>query len=224
MVATGQALDPMAHQGLVRYAVGLFSVPPALVGDAIQNAQVGLVAACRGWDSEHESGAKFSTYAMTAIRRKIQEIIRAERRWRRCRRRVRKADRQSSRSLVLFSELGGDFVRGRARVMARDVVGEAEDREDASVKAAHCLKGLKPRDRLIIQMRFGLSPYHTPHKLDEIGKALGVSKARVREIEARAFRDMRWVADWLAGAKRESSQGAKTGNIAGLGGRRGPQG
>ncbi len=49
------------------------------------------------------------------------------------------------------------------------------------------LKGLSPREEKIVRMRFGIGR-DTPATLEEIGQALGLSRERVRQIEASALR------------------------------------
>ena len=48
------------------------------------------------------------------------------------------------------------------------------------------LSELTPRERRIIQLRFGLSDGHQ-RTLEEIGKRLGISRERVREVERSAL-------------------------------------
>jgi RNA polymerase primary sigma factor len=53
------------------------------------------------------------------------------------------------------------------------------------------LKVLTPREQTIIRMRFGLNPQGEEYTLEEIGKHLGVTRERVRQIEARALAKLR---------------------------------
>lgn len=46
---------------------------------------------------------------------------------------------------------------------------------------------LEERDARIVEMRFGLQ-YGKTHTLDEVGRRLGVSRERIRQIESRALR------------------------------------
>jgi len=45
------------------------------------------------------------------------------------------------------------------------------------------LKNLDERERMIIEMRFGLIEGQQPHTLAQIAKKLGLSRERVRQIE-----------------------------------------
>jgi len=49
---------------------------------------------------------------------------------------------------------------------------------------------LNKREAMVIAMRFGLEG-NTDHTLEEVGKQLGVTRERVRQIEAKALRKLR---------------------------------
>ena len=51
--------------------------------------------------------------------------------------------------------------------------------------------GLTPREEKVILMRFGADPYKKPHTLEEVGKEFGVTRERIRQIEAKALRKLR---------------------------------
>src|SRR3990172_8530611 len=52
------------------------------------------------------------------------------------------------------------------------------------------LDTLTPRERKVIEMRFGLSGENS-HTLEEIGADFEVTRDRIRQIEARALRKLR---------------------------------
>ena len=43
----------------------------------------------------------------------------------------------------------------------------------------------------VIKMRFGLAPYDRVRTLEEVAKTMGLSRERIRQMEAKALRDMR---------------------------------
>jgi RNA polymerase primary sigma factor len=59
------------------------------------------------------------------------------------------------------------------------------------------LDRLEPRLRELLERRFGLAG-HTAQTLDEIGRNLGVTRERVRQLETRALRELRASAPELA--------------------------
>lgn len=52
------------------------------------------------------------------------------------------------------------------------------------------LKDLFPKEQKILRMRFGLSG-EIPHTLEEVGKEFGVTRERIRQIEAKALEKIR---------------------------------
>jgi RNA polymerase primary sigma factor len=52
------------------------------------------------------------------------------------------------------------------------------------------LDSLTPRERRVLQLRFGLIDARE-QTLEEVGKRFGVTRERIRQIEARALRKLR---------------------------------
>ncbi len=68
----------------------------------------------------------------------------------------------------------------------------AQTRREAEVEKI--LRHLDQREREIVARRFGLDRDLEPRTLKEIGQELGVSKERIRQIEARALSKLRQAA------------------------------
>jgi RNA polymerase primary sigma factor len=71
-----------------------------------------------------------------------------------------------------------------------DSPAEAVDQDLLRGRIAEVLRSLAPRDREVIELRFGLRDGR-PHTLDEVAKQLGITRERVRQIEARGLLKLR---------------------------------
>jgi RNA polymerase primary sigma factor len=67
---------------------------------------------------------------------------------------------------------------------------EAIDRTELGMSLGRKVAGLDPRERQIIDARFGLSGA-APRTLQQIGDRMGISRERVRQIESRALAQLR---------------------------------
>lgn len=72
----------------------------------------------------------------------------------------------------------------------RDEIEEAERAMASSAIAAILAKTLTEREHEIVVLRFGLGG-REPQTLEEVGKAIGVTRERIRQIEAKALRKLR---------------------------------
>ena len=80
----------------------------------------------------------------------------------------------------------GDFIEDKDAVSPFD----ATNRQLKKESVHEMLKFLTPRERKIIEMRFGLSD-GIGHTLEEVGKEFGVTRERIRQIEAKVLQKMR---------------------------------
>ncbi len=79
----------------------------------------------------------------------------------------------------------GDLIEDRDAVMPFDAVARSSLRE----AAARMLSGLSPREERILRMRFGIG-MPSDHTLEEVGRTFGVTRERIRQIEAKALRKL----------------------------------
>ena len=80
----------------------------------------------------------------------------------------------------------GDFIEDKEAISPF----EATNKELKKENVHEMLKFLTPRERKIIEMRFGLSD-GIGHTLEEVGKEFGVTRERIRQIEAKVLQKMR---------------------------------
>ena len=80
----------------------------------------------------------------------------------------------------------GDFIEDRGAVSPADVVIDINLKE----MTEQVLNTLTPREERIIKMRFGLED-GTEYTLEEVGQNFGVTRERIRQIEAKALRKLR---------------------------------
>ena len=66
---------------------------------------------------------------------------------------------------------------------------KAADRAMVAQQINLALKSLTPREEKVIRLRFGLDDGR-PRTLEEVGRDFGVTRERVRQIEAKAIRKL----------------------------------
>ena len=81
----------------------------------------------------------------------------------------------------------GDFIEDGAAVSPAKAALDVELKE----QTAYVLHTLTPREEKIMKMRFGLED-GLEHTLGEIGRAFAVTRERIRQIEAKALRKLRY--------------------------------
>jgi RNA polymerase primary sigma factor len=80
----------------------------------------------------------------------------------------------------------GDLVEDHS---ARSPLEDAID-GTTPIEVARLLRVLEPRERLVVQLRFGLDRGE-PRTLDEVGEQFNLTRERIRQIEARAMSKLR---------------------------------
>jgi RNA polymerase primary sigma factor len=80
----------------------------------------------------------------------------------------------------------GDFVEDREATSPSDAASVTMLRHDVE----DVLETLTPRERRVLQLRFGLIDGHQ-RTLEEVGKRIGVTRERIRQVEVKALRKLR---------------------------------
>ncbi len=145
--------------------------------DLVSDGNMSLIRAVEKFD--YARGNKFSTYASWAIMKNYARTIPDEHKRRD---RFRPADMDL---LYAAADRGED--EAQQRTAAKDRLAQVEQ----------FLDRLDTREQTIIIRRYGLNPGHEPQTLKEVGSALGVTKERVRQIEAKALDKLRAAAGSL---------------------------
>lgn len=98
---------------------------------------------------------------------------------------------QEPTSLDLPVGEDGDATLGDL-IEARDAVDPHAAAEAGALRQAiaQALRDLSPREQRILEMRFGIGG-SAEHTLEEVGKVFGVTRERIRQIEARALGKLR---------------------------------
>ena len=81
----------------------------------------------------------------------------------------------------------GDFVEDKTSLSPIDQILKSDLREQID----DVLSQLNEREKAVISMRFGLLEDESDRTLEEIGKALNVTRERVRQIESSAIKKLK---------------------------------
>jgi RNA polymerase primary sigma factor/RNA polymerase sigma factor len=135
--------------------------------DLMSDAVLTLIRACDRFDVSR--GFRFSTYAVWAIRNNL----------------AYESQRERKRSTRFVNTPGLDHVLP-APPPAPPLVGPASHGKLARA-VRRMLGQLDPRERSIVEARYGIGRDEGPASLSEIGEQMGISKERVRQLEARAM-------------------------------------
>ena len=139
--------------------------------ELVSDGNMTLIRAVEKFDFAR--GNRFSTYASWAIMKNFARSISKELR---CRDRFR----TSHADLLAATE-----------DMRTDQNEQKSDQIEREAKVGELLRHLDDRERKIVDLRYGLSGGHEPLTLKQVGAEIGVTKERVRQLEARAMNKLR---------------------------------
>ena len=142
--------------------------------EMVSDGNMSLIRAVVKFDFSR--GNKFSTYASWAIMKNYARTIPAEHTF-------HERYKTGAEQLLQFSTDG--------RANQSQVERENRTQHDILMKI---LDRLEPRQREIVTLHFGLRPGVEPLTLEEVGHRFGVTKERVRQLEARGLKRLRQIA------------------------------
>ncbi|MGF1582213.1 MAG: RNA polymerase sigma factor RpoD/SigA [Gemmataceae bacterium] len=99
----------------------------------------------------------------------------------------------SKQPISLHEPLNGDGERSLGDFLNDPNQGNPGQQVDQTLlreRIAEVLRSLTPREREVIELRFGLRDGH-PRTLDEVAKTYGITRERIRQIEARGLVKLR---------------------------------
>jgi RNA polymerase primary sigma factor/RNA polymerase sigma factor len=144
---------------------------PAHLFELISDGNMSLIRAVEKFDFAR--GFRFSTYATWAIMKNFARTIPTELR------QQARFHTGGEERLLAIEDIRPDSARREATQSERQL------------EVSRILNHLDERERQIIQHRFGLDRNHNPMTLKEVGRVMGVTKERIRQLEARAMAKLR---------------------------------
>ncbi|MBW3539550.1 MAG: sigma-70 family RNA polymerase sigma factor [Planctomycetes bacterium] len=148
---------------------------PADFFEQVSDGNLSLMKAVDKFD--YSRGFKFSTYATWAVQRNFSRSIPAEQ---------TQLSRFRTGTDALFHERhaqgSSQFAQEHTNLQQRRAILDI-------------LRQLDGRERDILVTRFGLEPGTEPQTLEQVGNRFGVTKERIRQLESRALKKLRGIAE-----------------------------
>lgn len=163
----------VGNRKLIYRAVRRWSPPASMADDMVGDCQIVLIQAVAAYNPW--LGIRFSTYAFTCLMRALSRLSQKH-----------AADRLA-RSLPLESLPDGEPRDGATEDQPANPIAQI----DEYLSDANDL--LSIREKRVLQRRFSLDDKARAGTLEQVGRELGLSKERVRQVQASALDKLRGV-------------------------------
>ncbi len=143
--------------------------------EMVSDGNMSLIRAIEKFD--YTKGNKFSTYATWAIMKNFARSIPAEH---------KRLDRFRTGKDEVFTH----STENRGSQFEEELTNRSQNRVLMDI-----LGQLDSRERDIVMFRYGLGDVDEPLTLEQVGQRFGVTKERIRQLESRALRKLRKIAE-----------------------------
>jgi RNA polymerase primary sigma factor len=174
LLAEAAEVKSQIVQANLRLVVGIAKRHLNVANDLFELISDGNVSLMRAVDRfDYMRGFKFSTYASWAIMKNF------------------------ARTVPELSRHRDHYRTGRDELLDATAAPPGPDESETDELAAvrhtvdRMLSTLDIRERMILRQRYGLEDPGVPQTLEQVGQRFGVSKERIRQLEARAIRKLR---------------------------------
>ncbi len=161
----------LGNRKLIYRAVRRWQPTPTLADDMVGDCQIVLIQAVAAYNPW--LGIRFSTYAFTCLMRALSRMSQ------------RHANDRLAKSVPLEALPDGEPRNGEAEEPPTTRIA----RLDEFLDEHHDL--LSDREKVVLMRRFSLDETTRSGTLEEVGKELGLSKERVRQVQASALGKLR---------------------------------
>ena len=157
------------------------------MSDLISEGNMGLLKAIDKFNEKYD--VKFFSYAVWWIRQAMQDAIKK----RQISNSIEKGEEELNTVVIsnTVNDIEDDVVKKNEVIFSNEYDEHKKEIEESQKKiVSKLLEKLQPREKEIIERYFGLNG-REEQNLGEIGKVLGISMERVRQIKANVFKILR---------------------------------
>jgi len=163
--------------------------PGKQLSELVSDASVWLMRAVESFDFARNSTTRFSTYASYAIMKNFARD---------------RADALTRRDVRLVT--GQEERINAASARDSDLIADELDAAKLHADLLAVIEELPQRERELLTHHYGLDQNKPALSLSEIGDKMGITKVRVRQLEARALRKLRQLLDARKDKLRKHNQ------------------